>query len=367
MKHDTKTPTPETTFALLDAEIKHLDRKETRRGWTLWAIYAALTATLWLLLDQIEAARYSVDVTAKWFLAISLAVDGVYLLAAFMRREKARTTDRIRYHFAEDLYANRVRPFVLFIRYATLIVIAAYLGRETMSLRLIAVGVFYTALALSTAYGFIQSFSRRPVAILGTGNLYTGYTELLTLSVMLGIAGLSSWGLFRALFGGGVSVPDVRTGGLLVVTGWIVTYFATDKPDARVRERLLQIRRDIAFGRLAIQEALQEIEKTLLGMYVIDLLRGQVKCMRALADQFGADLPSGGENVPGGMNGEPRFERAMRNYAEYQRQLRRIARLFALTEQHAGLSSANQKLVGIGRQMEAQLALRQAKFEGSSL
>lgn len=68
-------PTAESVLHLLDAEIENITSSQTRGGWTMWAVLAALAAATWLLSEEIKSGPIQWDHVAVILVAGSILLD----------------------------------------------------------------------------------------------------------------------------------------------------------------------------------------------------------------------------------------------------------------------------------------------------
>jgi hypothetical protein len=155
----------------------------------------------------------------------------------------------------------------------------------------------YGLIALLGAVALVLSMFRIPVKrgsqrLEGRAQIAVGITVWI---LCLGVLGLIVFGFLSALSSSPqpTSVADVRAAALAVVAILLSKFLATSYLPPPLLMSLIETRRDIAFGRIELDTAIEQADIAILGMNEITVLQEDVRAILHLFELTDAELAKG--------------------------------------------------------------------------
>jgi hypothetical protein len=291
--HSRLNTTEDRVLAELDFEINQITSEHQRPGWTTWAIYGSLVTLLWLLADQFDKEDLDLIRVAQFFLILSLLLEIVRQLHRFLpvvkiaelkpkRDPSPRFISIVKGFSISGLLLHALR----FVSITTLILFLAikvpwpvtgilllYYGTYTLFVLIAVVTMYVTDLA---------SLHIKPRATQDiTKKRY--YTVWSCAIVALSIGSVFHLSSVFAYYVPGESSTDLRTAGLLLLITFLVPLVPEESKNRPLLLRLREIRRELAFGLIDLEEAVHQADSALAGIPVDEMLGELVK---EVSDEF---------------------------------------------------------------------------------
>jgi hypothetical protein len=261
---------------LLEFEINQIRAEETRPGWTVWALLGGLASAFWLLTLEIEKSSISLINIALLFLLFSLIYDCIDLIQFVIMPSAPNKASGFRYYLPRvNLSQSRLSFLVEIMRLIILIAIAAWLRQVIGHPYAYAVYLLYGIIALSCVFGLGLSLLNFPLPYsLPSGDRVTSGLYVFSLLVSM----FALVGLFRVLASGAVvvSASDYRIGGLGLTIILLLRVLSKGQVKTPLLRTLVEIRRELAFGRMDLDSAQRQTEIALMGMTVSDVFQDDI-------------------------------------------------------------------------------------------
>ncbi|MCA1622654.1 MAG: hypothetical protein LC768_01055 [Acidobacteria bacterium] len=119
---DGNSPTKEDILKTLDFEINQISSEQQRNGWTKWALYGVLAASLWLLLEQWEKGNFDFWVVLLLVLVFSIDIDIMRHSKRLLPHRPSRYERVLRFKFTTEI-ENGAAFFLYAIRHIVVFVI----------------------------------------------------------------------------------------------------------------------------------------------------------------------------------------------------------------------------------------------------
>lgn len=334
-KTDTYRPTVESILGVLDFEINRITVEQQRPGWTLWAIYGGLVSSGWLLLDQWEKGSVNVINVLHLFLIFSLITDIITDSQILLPNDTKRLkkTPRVKQ------YTEITRPLdaFLFMARSGLLLLIAILLRNKINLIQTGITLFYYGvLTVLGVLGFVISlfnisilFPPQPWEI--KARMVSNIISVIVLAALVwAVSGYIELALAHPIL---ISVSDFRVAGLLYVISFLIPMLAEHSKDNPLLTSLIEIRRDLAFGHVDLQTAVQQSDIAIAGLKAEEALRvgfsdllqfmeeldQEVRKLAGNIEQIKAELPKSGESVT--QEHEDKAKQAAKTIGEQMRKL----------------------------------------------
>lgn len=261
---------------LLNTEIRDCFDKQSRQGWTTWALAGAIGALGWLLIGRLESGAFSWAKTFRILLTIEVFYLSASLLKyAFWPAASQGRSGRFRYY---DEYLLSITLLAL-LYCIGLMAIAFIFSAELWWIHVLVVEVFFFLVALICILGVIVRLYRIPLEFAtGPPDWPTKIViSALTLPVIVS-------GAMYALRITGFQFDDLRIAILIAAIADLASRLTKSLQGAATVQTLSAIRRELALGRIDVRAAANQTEIALAGMGVGDVLQEEV---RAFLDAIG--------------------------------------------------------------------------------
>jgi hypothetical protein len=260
----------------IDFEIEQSRLSTTGGGsWSVWTVLAALAAIFWLFSDVVRTDVVSAQAVMRLFLVGSLGVDVVLILGYTLSIYDPVFPPRQERRLTQSLLPGNSSSTALaadLAKSAALLTMMVWLGQDMPRwVRNVAVLFF----CLPAAMLFLIMFGRRLFPGERVG--YTAATARITkivfaLVVVLGGTALGGLIAHVILGRGPFSLADVRCAGLLVALAFLLTLLSRVMATPRTLGPLVDVRRDLALGRIRPDMALKRIDVIVAGQHIADAI-----------------------------------------------------------------------------------------------
>lgn len=272
---------------LLTFEISRGDSRQQRLGWTPWALYAALSTLIWLLISEIEKSSVNLlQAAALW----GIFVYGYYAakaLGSFLNSEHAELPGASRFTFFNRSMASQ-RSLVLAVIVKQTVVLGIFWNLfPLLKLQdMIFVGGFFILDWLITVGAFVMSWLELPIA---TRWRRRGWGDLLVMGIVV-LGATWSWFYvvtsYSQLFDfNSHSFGTLRVAFLLFAAVEVLEYILASTASQPMLPLLVSIRRELALGNITPQSARSHLDVALLGMQVGDMMNSTVREFIALMEK----------------------------------------------------------------------------------
>ncbi len=206
----------------LNEEISSYHSDLTRPGWTTWAIVGAISAAIWLLLEQFEKSVFDLQNVFFLLLVVSFLMDaGIYLVALVSRRT-VEDSGSSKFRMTSARFGqNRVGLILLIIRWAVQIILAvefSFLVSWPITLGAIVTSALNLAgTLLLIVMSFLSSPIPRKIKPRQRGAVFTQ-------SLLAVIALVALFGYLRAIpsLSPSIEVGDLRLASLIVAILFLI-------------------------------------------------------------------------------------------------------------------------------------------------
>lgn len=281
----------ERVVALLEFEIKQIRSAESEPGWTTWALLGGLATTLWLMAAEIEQHRASPQALSLIFLVLSLGLISIKVGHRFLSPSPPSLRSALRFHQVHRFLKTRT-SFILDIIHSSVLLAIAVSHRHLVSSGfLITACIFFGFSLLANLSGFVMSFFRIPFTDYQTSRARQAMFVAYALS---GVAVITVAGFAWPLINGKISpsVSEYRIAGLLVAICELLFLIVKRGPSTPLLQTLIDIRRNLAFGNLGLEDAKRQIEIALEGMTVADVLQDDIAGILSHIERMNVHLES---------------------------------------------------------------------------
>lgn len=264
-------PTVEQTLKTLDFEINRINEVHKRPGWTVWALCGSIVSAIWLITDQWVPEKTNVISVLYLFLLFSLIYDFI-TITRMIAPNTSNDPDR---SFTVIQLFDFVPPhsFLLTAIHAAILLSIALLMRSTLGALLTTAIVFpYTIMLLVNGYIFIASFFLNFVYISSRAGIGNKKLKMALYCFRIACAILLLWICSRLIdyalsqYNDSITLSDVRIAGLLVIISVLVNWLTAHNSSDPLLGSLINIRRELAFGRVTVDDAISQADIAITGM-----------------------------------------------------------------------------------------------------
>ena len=288
------SPRIDHVLQTLDFEIDRIRSQEKESGWTTWAVLGGLATVVWLLLGELNSESIQWANVLVLFLAFSLLFDNVSILfTIFSEEEQPREKGR-RYRFSHYLGENRLEILPGLLRCFALIWVAWYASKFVWPSHALLAYVYYGLAAIILALAFVWSFLSIPLRV------YSGKWEIsLVMVVFLAVGCWPMVGYFFTVYSGpqGANLAEYRVSILITAAMILLLLLARGTRYVPMLASLINVRRDLAFGKIDVDTAIHRTDIILTGMQMQDLVQEDLKRLLEYIDQVEEEFAEASKNL----------------------------------------------------------------------
>jgi len=254
---------------LIEVEIDDLRNTQTRQGWTLWALLGSLATSLWLLSSELSTKTVSARKVGIAALCFSFLIDLIryvyHLINPNLKREGYSALP------SQFLLGRHLEFFGAAIRQSALFVLCVILVFGNPG-----VGTLLLWYIIFTSQGWAvvcMSLAKDPEPLADRLTRSQWQFLFFAIPTILYFAfGIPSLGL---------TMGEIRSGGLVAIVGLIGVALCNISTESPAIASLVEIRRDLSFGKITVSQAVERIEKAVTGVQVRELVEQNVEGARA--------------------------------------------------------------------------------------
>ncbi len=296
MALNTDTPKKEEIVNALDVEINHIRQEDQRPGWTTWTMLGALATVVWLILNEVDRIDFNFPNGLFLFLAISVTMDALTFFKGLVTYDPSPGRRKNRFYISSQLFTdNRSSLFLFLIRIALLLYIGSLFHDWLRAPTPIAFFLNYSIIWAAAAVILVLSFVGIPVP-LSPAETPLG-TTISALFVVLWITIVIAFVEACLSHSSSLNLTDYRFGGLLWSISFLLSNLVIGSNRPRLLDTLIELRRDLALGRIDVTSAIKQFDIALSGLQVSDLFQEQIKNVLALLEKANQEVKSAGECI----------------------------------------------------------------------
>jgi hypothetical protein len=261
-------------LAALDYEIASIEKEQSSPGWTKWTFYGGFTTLIWVAISEFEKKNFTTVNAALVLLLSSVLMDFAEVFVVMLNPPSPRRTVTNRFTLASlDLGGSRLGLMGIGTRIGALL--AVYYFLRGSSLKYISGWFvwFYSIILFVVICSLIQSCFRVPIRLrkgIPAWKMCVASCVFLFPLFMAAFQASTRVFVMRISF----TASDFRIGllgaALLWLLGISLVHVSRNQP---LLETLRDVRRDLAFDRIAGDSALRQADIALDGMKVEDYLQ----------------------------------------------------------------------------------------------
>jgi hypothetical protein len=266
----------EEVLKALDFEIDSIKSEINRLGWTTWALLGSLATIIWLIINNWENFKGNFTNVGLWFFCVIFLIDILNIIDNILLQRKSHTGE-IRIYRFKELYSSSRRLFLLnFLMALSLVYLSVILLKNVPPLIRIYSFLFYGGACLIWLFTLIMSFIDFPLV---QGNYkFRTYKLILTLIILPGFVVL--FYCYKTI--GTINILEIKLAFLICTFLFLLKRLSEGNDSKSKMDSLKEIRRDLVFGRLGIQEALKRTDIILLGMNVSQFFQDDIDSLLKL-------------------------------------------------------------------------------------
>lgn len=274
-------PTVEQTLNILDFEINRITEAHKRPGWTVWALCGSIVSAVWLITDQWVPGKTDVISVLYLFLLFSLIHD---FISSTRHLAPDTTRDGTRGFTAIPLFdLVSPRSFLLTALHAAVLLSITLLIKGTLGILSTTIILFiYTIILLGNGYVFIASFFQTFMYISSTSRVDNKKVRIALYCLHITLSIILLWICSRLIdfalsqYNESITLSDVRIAGLLVIIRVLITWLAAHSSSNPLLRSLINIRRNLAFGRISVANAISQADIAITGMKLEKFMRDKL-------------------------------------------------------------------------------------------
>lgn len=282
---------------LLEFEITQIRAEESQPGWTVWALVGGIATTLWLLAIEIEQHGANLQNIALVYLVLSLALRVIKVLYRVISPNEAIMKSAFRFQHTHSILSTTRASILLDIAHCVIFILIVASLRQVLRPSVSTISyVVFGILQLVFLGAFVLSYLKIPITDYQTSRV----RQMSPVAyLLLGVAVFVLIGCAEPLYSRRVlpSVSDYRVAGLLVAISQLFTLLAKRAPNTPLLQTLIGIRRNLAFGKLDLEDAKRQIDIALEGMTVSDVLQDEIAKLLSKVERISIHLEAASKEI----------------------------------------------------------------------
>ena len=269
-----ESPSEDRTRILdaVDFEIQRIDTEQSRKGWTFWAVLGAAGSGVWLILDQFGSVLHVITVLQLTLCFTSVVISFI-LISNSLLPQSLNKNFSLRFRSAKEM--NRLQILFELIRSVGILLISLLITDGVSLSSRILTGVIFGFLALLCLGALIFSLFGLAMQVPSKPDSRTNLGFGIALVLLSWI--VYSYTAAAMSSPDGISSADFRMAGLIVAVSYLIPVMASQLTASPLLSSLIEIRRDLAMGRIDCENAAQQLDIAVLGMKTEDLLQEDVR------------------------------------------------------------------------------------------
>jgi hypothetical protein len=263
-------PSAELILKGLDGEIERLRLERQEPGLNNWALLAGIGALLWTASSSLDTLRFTRGLLAA-LIALSVLLDAILTTTVLASNHH---DNAIRYKPFADTAPNRVIAILGILRAVCIIAAVIWLSGSWHAVASLAAlasyGIQTIFLLMAIAYSF-STYASRPSKMTWTIAAAVGTFAIADFYVSWRMSVLM-WSAWRA---GQLGANELHFVGALVAAIYLVSLLKEATPNASLR-LLYLTRRELAFGRIGVDKAIEQGEIAVLGFKLEQFVQDEI-------------------------------------------------------------------------------------------
>ncbi len=260
-------------FRLLTEEIRDRHELGKLEGWTPWLAAGALIGIAWLLVQDLWSQQLQFDSTRAVFIVSAIVIVAVRGLRGTLNTVSGARDSKTPFsllHATETALGSAI-----YGAWFMLLAVACLMSPAIVdSYPLVILGVIFVGFTIVTAIAVVIIALRLPIPISRSKIL----PHAIITSVVLVLSTFSVKALLQSQAIANARLADIRAGALLSVAGFGVVLLSRGQGGpSTLKESLVELRQEIALGKLSTADARQRTRVALQGMFLSDFLQDDVR------------------------------------------------------------------------------------------
>lgn len=282
---------------LLDFEITRIRAEESQPGWTVWALLGGIATTGWLFTLEIESHGANLRAISFLFLIFYLVFTSTRVLHRLLSPPSSSLKSASHFHLSHS-HLSKTRTSLLLdlaLRIILILIVVAHSPLVHPAFYITACILFGAEVVVCLII-FALSFLHLPITDYRTSRLRQ-VAPFIYIFFALIIITLVGYG--GALVGRTISptISEYRSAGLLMAITLMLSILARRGRDSPLLQTLIDIRRNIGFGRLPVEDAKRQAEIALEGMTASDILQDELAAILSHIEDINIRLESAAKEV----------------------------------------------------------------------
>lgn len=275
------TPTKESVLAVIDFEINQIISEQQRNGWTTWALLGVIVSSLWLLLDQLEKGYVDIFNSVLLFLIFSIIEDIIHHVRRLFPYSLSRKQSTLRFISISER-ENSLGFFLYALRFVVLFVLALFFAERVSTIQAGIVLLFYFVFSMISIFTFIMYYVPNFEVLDYFNNKisrkkYYFFWLIVIVALIWGMLGYLDF-VFK-YYPDGISIVDFRVAGFITIIFFVSSLLANHSNKNPILSALIEIRRELSFGRLPLETAVRKSEIVIAGIPVEERLQEHIRAI----------------------------------------------------------------------------------------
>ncbi len=264
-----------TFLTYINQEITNLKREIEQPGWTEWAVLGSLAAIIWLFLDLVEGINNWAQVYLV-LLILLIAQHVITIAISLIQYEQIGESGNIRFRTAKNyLRMSRVGLLILAIRCIVPILLTFRFAPAVSNLTNILVVILFGLFLLPVIVIFVFSYLETPLPI----NIFPKKGNIILINGLMLFASiypLVQYIRFARSSFLGITIVDIKLSLIILAVFSLINLLFQKPISGLIIKSLENIRRDVVFENISIEDAKKQTEIAILGGRIADVFEKDI-------------------------------------------------------------------------------------------
>lgn len=267
--------TPEIIISSIDKELSNLESHQTKSGWKRNAVFIALATVLWKLVEIAAFSEGTLNLKNIFltFLMCSFTYEFIKVLVSLINYDMPVSENANRLVMARRILGGNRLTLVTFIVYWTILalVVFNYCNFDTLAnivvYSYLIIPIFFSIMIFFLSYFDLPLLN--PLSVTSKALLV-----MITLSIVSFYAVGSVYTELTAIVG--LSTKQVQLAMLMSSIPHLLTMLAELNSRSFIEHTLKDIRNDIVFGRITVEDSINQYEIAIKGIRAADAIQKEI-------------------------------------------------------------------------------------------
>lgn len=269
-------------------EIDIIEKEQNRPGWTKWALLGSSAMVISFGLNELVGKQYVGAHIAIVFVSTFLLERSFLAIKMILDRLEPYQPNGVRFTFSRNFASSRILLLLWSVLFATVFWLSYIIQPMVSFITVISLRMFLALSLFNFVVVLIILFVDLPVSKSTSRKWVISVVSLID----FGLSSMAAFGCVQSIYStaSAYSLPEFRLGLLCFAFVSLVLLLTNDPPMRPLMRTLVELRRDLAFGRIDIAAANRQAEIAIAGLKTADVLQPHLEKVLKICEKLQRSL-----------------------------------------------------------------------------